>query len=34
VWSFARELASATPLLARYWGGRLRDRALRRPPTD
>ncbi|HEX2358777.1 MAG TPA: hypothetical protein VHH72_03070 [Solirubrobacterales bacterium] len=29
-WSFARDLASAAPLVARYWGARGRDRLLRR----
>lgn len=33
-WSFARDLAAATPLLARHWGGRARARMLREPPRD
>jgi hypothetical protein len=30
VWSFARDLAAAAPLVARYWAGRARDKLLRR----
>jgi hypothetical protein len=26
VWSFGRDLASAVPMLVRYWGARLRGR--------
>ena len=32
--SFAGDLMAAAPLIARYWGGRLRARVLREPPTD
>jgi hypothetical protein len=30
VWSFGRDAVSAVPMLARYWGGRIRDRRRRR----
>ena len=26
VWSFGRDVASALPMIARYWGGRLKNR--------
>jgi hypothetical protein len=27
MWSFARDLVSALPMLARYWAGRIRGRS-------
>jgi hypothetical protein len=33
-WSFARDLAAAAPLVARWWAGRAKAKILREPPRD
>ncbi|MGZ5412372.1 MAG: hypothetical protein ACXWYV_07610 [Solirubrobacterales bacterium] len=33
-YGFARDLVATAPLIARFWGGRMRARVLREPPTD